>query len=128
VLNQQDVFTGSLWENIALGNENADSTYISRLTEITGLSEFISTLPKGFDTILDATGNRLPKNVVQKIMLVRALAHKPKLLLLEEPWQGIGDQAAKQIQDFLLTEVDATVMVATNDPHFIRQSHQSITL
>lgn len=128
VLNQQDVFTGSLWENIALGNEDADSAYISRLTEVTGLSEFIGSLPKGFDTVLDATGNRLPKNVVQKIMLVRALAHKPRLLLLEEPWQGVGDGATKQIQQFLLTEVDATVIVATNDPHFIRQSNQTITL
>lgn len=128
VLNQQDVFTGSLWENIALGNEQADSAYISKLTEITGLSEFIASLPKGFDTVLDATGNRLPKNVVQKILLVRALAHKPKLLLLEEPWQGVGDGATKQIQQFLLTEVDATVIVATNDPYFIRQSNQTITL
>lgn len=128
VLNQQDVFTGSLWENIALGNEQANSAYIAKLTEITGLSEFIASLPKGFDTVLDATGNRLPKNVVQKIMLVRALAHKPKLLLLEEPWQGVGDVATKQIQQFLLTEVDATVIVATNDPYFIRQSNQTITL
>ena len=92
------------------------------------MSSFIASLKEGFDTELDPTGNRLPKNVVLKILLVRALVHKPKLLLLEEPWQGIDEETARQIQHLLLAETEATVIVVTNDEAFIRQCDQTIAL
>ena len=128
VLGQQDVFAGTLWENITLGDEKANAAYISRLVQLTGLSSFVASLKEGFDTELDPAGKRLPKNVVLKVLLVRALAHKPRLLLLEEPWQGIDDETTRQIQSLLLNETEATVIVATNDLHFMRQCHQTITL
>jgi ABC-type bacteriocin/lantibiotic exporter with double-glycine peptidase domain len=128
VLGQQDVFAGTLWENITLGDEKANAAYITRLVQLTGLSSFVASLKEGFDTELDPAGKRLPKNVVLKVLLVRALAHKPRLLLLEEPWQGIDDETTRQIQSLLLNETEATVIVATNDLHFMRQCHQTITL
>ncbi|HYH16391.1 MAG TPA: hypothetical protein VD794_14280, partial [Flavisolibacter sp.] len=114
--------------NITLGDENIDVTHVSKLVQLTGLSSFIASLKEGFDTELDPTGKRLPKNVVLKILLVRALAHKPKLLLLEEPWQGIDDETTRQIQHLLLNETEATIIVATNDTSFIQQCDQSIAL
>lgn len=128
VLNQQDVFAGTLWENITLGDENIDAAYVSQLAQLTGFSSFIASLKTGFDTALDPTGNRLPQNVVMKILLVRALAHKPKLLLLEEPWQGFDEETTTRVKQLLLKETDATVIVATNDSDFIRQCDQTIFL
>ena len=128
VLNQQDVFAGTLWENITLGDEDIDAAYISDLVQQTGLSSFVASLKEGFDTELDPTGKRLPKNVTLKILLVRAMAHRPKLLLLEDPWQGFDEQTARQIQHLLLAQSDATVIVATNDPAFIQQCDQTINL
>jgi ABC-type multidrug transport system fused ATPase/permease subunit len=95
---------------------------------LTGLTSFIASLKEGFDTELDPTGKRLPKNVIFKILLIRALVHKPKLLLLEEPWQGFDEETTRQVQHLLLNETEATVIVATNDSHFIRQCDQSIAL
>ena len=128
VLGQQDVFAGTLWENITLGDEGVDASYITQLIQLTGLSSYIASLKEGFDTELDPTGKRLPKNTVFKILLVRALAHKPKLLLLEEPWQGLDEETARQVQHLLLHQTGATVVVATNDAHFIRQCDQTIAL
>ena len=128
VLNQQDLFAGTVWENIALGDEVADKTYISQVVQAINLSGYISNMREGYDTLLDPTGKRLPKNVGQKILLARALAHKPKMLLLEEPWQGINETVKQQIQHFLLNEVNATVIIATNDPAFIRQADQVIAI
>jgi len=127
-LSQQDVFAGTVWENITLGNENLDTAYITKLTQLTSLSSFIASLKDGYDTQLDPTGNRLPKNVVQKILLVRALAHKPKLVLLEEPWQGIDEETTMQIQHLLLNEVEATLIIATNDSNYIRQCDHTVAL
>ena len=128
VLGQQDVFAGTLWENITLGSDNVDTAYLSQLVQRTGLSSFIASLKQGFDTELDPTGKRLPKNVVLKILLVRALVHKPRLLLLEDPWQGFDEETSRQVQHLLLNETDATVIVATNDVGFIQQCNQTITL
>ena len=128
MLNQHDVFAGTLWENITMGDETIDINSVSRLVHVTGLSSFLASSKEGFDTRLHPAGKRLPSNVVQKILLVRALAHKPKLLLMEEPWQGFDDETSRQFQHFLLTEVEATVIVATNDSHFIQQCNQNIAL
>jgi ABC-type bacteriocin/lantibiotic exporter with double-glycine peptidase domain len=128
VLSQHDVFEGTLWENITLGNDDADAGYITALVQQTGLSSFVASLKEGFDTDLDPTGKRLPRNVVLKILLVRAMAHKPKLLLLEEPWQGIDEHTAAQIQKLLLDQNETTVIVATNDPAFTSQCNQAINL
>lgn len=124
----ENVFEGTLWENITLGREGIDKTYVNELAMQTGLQPFIASLPAGYDTRLDATGKRLPRNVVQKLLLVRALAHKPRLLLLEEPWQGIEEQYRSSIQKLLLQTTGATVLIATNDPAFAGQCHQTIRL
>ena len=128
VLSDQDVFAGTLWENISLGNEFIDVAYMSELVQKTGLSSFVASLKEGFDTELDPTGKRLPKNVVMKILLVRALVHKPKLLLLEDPWQSMDEETARQIQHLLLYGTDATVIVATNDDAFIQGCDRTIAL
>lgn len=128
LLSQQDVFAGTLWENLTLGDAGADVADVARLAHLTGLSDFVATLPGGYDTPLDPTGKRLPRNVVQKILLVRALAHKPRLLLLEEPWEGLDEETAQQVQHLLLNETGATVVVATNDSRFICRCHQTITV
>lgn len=128
VLSQQDVFAGTLWENLTLGNREVNAGFVSELAKLTGLFPYVSTLKEGFDTRLDPTGKRLPKSVVQKILLVRALAHKPKLLLLEEPWQGLEEESRKAVQELLLTGTDATVLVATNDAEFISRCNQTVEL
>jgi ATP-binding cassette, subfamily B, bacterial len=128
VLARQDVFEGTLWENLTLGNPAIDTDSIMHLARLTGLSSFVGGLKDGFDTMLDAAGKRLPQNIILKITLVRALAHKPRLLLLEEPWQGMDAETTRGIQQFLLKETTATVIVVTNDPYFISQCDHNIVL
>jgi len=127
-LSQHDVFEGSLLENITLGEEPSDAAYISHLVALTCLSQFVSSLKQGYDTQLDPTGKRLPKNIIMKILLVRALVRKPRLLLLEDPWQGFDGDTVKQIQQLLLKDTDATVIVTTNDEQFMRQCDKVIAL
>jgi ATP-binding cassette, subfamily B, bacterial len=124
-----DIFAGTLWDNIAMGNEAVDKAYVMQLVQHTGLQAFISSLRHGFDTELDPTGRRLPRNVVQKILLVRALAHRPALLLLDEPWHGLDDAIRERVQDLLLRHLpDTTVIIATNDAGFAAQCHQQVHL
>ena len=68
LLNQQDIFNGTVWENIALGNEHISRQAVNDIAVKVGLTDFISTLKKGYDTLLDPAGKRLPRNVIHKIL------------------------------------------------------------
>ncbi|MEJ7829638.1 MAG: ATP-binding cassette domain-containing protein [Segetibacter sp.] len=128
LLNQQDIFHGTLWENISLGNEDISMESVIGYAGKVGLNDFISTLKNGYDTILDPTGKRLPGNVIHKFLLVRALAGKPRLLLLEEPWMNTEYGYRRQIIQ-LLTEIkDTTVIVVSNDEEFATQCDKIITM
>ena len=84
----------------------------------TGLSDFIATLKNGYDTMLDPAGKRLSHNVVHKILLVRALAGKPRLLLLEDPWQQAEKEYRMQIIQLLTQIGNTTLVVVSNDEEF----------
>jgi ABC-type bacteriocin/lantibiotic exporter with double-glycine peptidase domain len=118
LINQQDIFNGTVWENISLGNESISMQTVIDLAAITGLNNFIATLKNGYDTLLDPSGKRLPRNVVHKILLVRALAGKPRLLLLEEPWQDSENSYKQQIVQLLTQIENTTLVVVSNDEKF----------
>lgn len=123
----EDVFQGTFWENITMGRE-VDAAHVAHLCRETGLTDFLASLPQGFDSELGPTGKRLPRNVVQKILVVRALAHRPQLVLLEEPWQGIESPHRQSIQKLLLSLPQTTVVVATNDTNFAGQCISTLRL
>lgn len=128
LLSQQDVFLGSVWENITMGDANVDRNYLLELCRKTGLDRFMATQKDGFDTVLDPAGKRLPRGVVQRILLVRSLLQKPALLLLEEPTAGIEEDDAANVQNLLLQLKDTTVVAITTDGPFGTACHQTVSL
>ncbi|MBL0181243.1 MAG: ATP-binding cassette domain-containing protein [Chitinophagaceae bacterium] len=128
LINQQDIFHGTVWENISVGNEHISLETVVDLAAKTGLNNFIATLKNGYDTMLDPTGKRLPRNVIHKILLIRALAGKPRLLLLEEPWQQSENSYRKQIIKILSEVEDTTLVVVSNDEEFAGLCDKVITI
>lgn len=118
LMNEQDIFQGTLWENISLGKESISLQSVTTLAEKTGLNNFIAMLPNGYDTLLDPTGKRLPRNVVNKILLVRALVAKPRLLLLEEPCQNADDNYINNLQALLKEMKNTTIVIFGNDESY----------
>ena len=123
----ENIFHGTLLENLTMGRADISHEYLQELCGKTGLQTFISNQVAGYDTELDPTGKRLPRNVVQKILLIRALVHRPALLLMEEPWLGIEEPYRTSIQD-LIMKSNATVIIATADLHFANHCDQNIEL
>jgi ABC-type bacteriocin/lantibiotic exporter with double-glycine peptidase domain len=119
LLSQQDIFHGTLLENITMGNDDVSPASIMELSESIGLKDFMEQQEKGFQTELDPVGKRLSRNVIQKILLLRALVNHPRLLLLEEPWTNLEPGNAQIIKSYLLNIKDSTVLVATSDAGFI---------
>lgn len=128
LLNHQDIFYGSLRDNILLGNPSISMETVIDYAAKTGLNDFISTLKYGYDTILDPTGKRLPQNVTHKILLVRALAGSPRLLLLEEPWLNFEKNHRNQLMQRLIELKNTTLLVVTNDEEFAGFCDKRITI
>jgi ABC-type bacteriocin/lantibiotic exporter with double-glycine peptidase domain len=128
LLNQQDIFHGTLWENISLGNEDISMESVINYAGKVGLNDFTGTLKNGYDTMLDPAGKRLPGSVIHKLLLVRALAGKPRLLLLEEPWMNSENGYRRQIIQLLSEIKNTTVIVVSSDEEFATQCDKVITM
>ena len=88
-----------------------------------GLNDFIQSLPNGYDTILDPQGQKLPRSIMQKLLLARSIADKPKLLLLEDAFEHIDEQERIRIINFLTDRENSWTLVAVStDPHIARAS------
>ncbi len=122
LFHQQDIFQGTLYENITLGNTSITTAHITELASKMGILDFISSMKKGFDTEIDATGKRLSGAVIKKILLLRALVGEPQLLLLEDPWQGLDETCSQKVKQHLLNDLPATtILVISNDGQFAKQ-------
>jgi len=120
---QQDIFEGTVWENISLGNAAYSVNEIAGLADRIGLKPYISGLRLGFDTVLEPLGGRLNRAATNRLLILRAIAGKPKLLLLENPLEGFSEEAAKMLTDFLLDEMkDCTIIATTNNEYFRSKS------
>jgi len=121
LLSQQDIFNGSIWENITMGNKAITPLQVGILVDKSGLSSLIQSLPNGYDTELDPTGKKLSGKVRQDILLLRALLGKSRLLLLEEPLLNLDGSFKKNIAEYILKEINATVIIATADVEIAKE-------
>ena len=120
-LYEQDLFQGTLYENITLGFTEISQEDILKLGAELGFGNFIAAFPQVFDTQIDPSGKNLPNSLVRKILLLRALVNKPKILILEEPWIGLGEKTAQSIKDYLVKiSKNNLVVVSTNDSSFFQ--------
>lgn len=116
LLEQQAVFHGTLLENITMGNDNISTHDIVALSEVVGLKDYISDLPNGYETQLDPTGKKLSKNIVQKILLMRAMSGNPALLLLEDPLHALDEASKQKVMDHIFRKMPlTTVIIASYD-------------
>ena len=129
ILTDQEIFDGTLLENIAMGAEDISLEYLSYLAEVTNFNKYLDNLEDGYDTHLSASGIRLSKSIIQKILLMRALVHQPHLLISENPWTSISRTGREKIQQYLLKDLEnTTLVVGTNDEAFARQCDLVIIL
>ena len=89
-LSNNEIFQGTILENIQMGRKNVTPSDIKDALAITKLQPFISSVPLGLKTILDPEGQRIPRNIKNRVLLARAIVNKPRLLILEDPLDHVA--------------------------------------
>ncbi|MER7675498.1 ABC transporter ATP-binding protein [Streptomyces sp. NPDC096934] len=78
------VLSGSLRDNLLLGNPEADEAELTRVVGTTRLDALVDRLPRGLDTLVGHRGTKLSGGERQRVAIARALLRRPRLLLLDE--------------------------------------------
>jgi ABC-type bacteriocin/lantibiotic exporter with double-glycine peptidase domain len=129
LLHGQEIFGGSLWENISLGQKEITGEVILQKANELGFDDLLNHFPSGFETKIEPIGKKTPQTIIRKILLLRALCGYKKLLLLEEPWAGLESQNKETIKKYLFNlPADTTVVVVSDDADFNRLTDQQINM
>ncbi len=124
----QDIFQGTLLENITMGDPAIEIQALMPMVEMVGLKSFLSSLPAGFDTLLQPTGKGLSSIIAKKILLLRAFAGNPELLLLDEPFEMAGGEQWRKIEHHLLELKNTSMLVVTGNIEFAKQCDKLVIL
>ncbi|UEG49025.1 ATP-binding cassette domain-containing protein [Ferruginibacter lapsinanis] len=127
--NHQEIFTGTVLENISMGRADITPEKIIMVAKKVGFEQFLQNLPLGFETVIDINGKRLPNSITKKILLLRALCHHPYLIIVDDPCQGLENHNKDVLNDYLLSKPNnATIIVTTSDMSFAKKCDQIIVL
>lgn len=99
VLQDTWLFTGSIRENIRFSKPDAADEEIEQACKYANADEFISTLPKGYDTVIDEEADNISQGEKQLLTIARAILKDPKVLILDEATSSIDTKTEKNIQD-----------------------------
>jgi ATP-binding cassette subfamily B protein len=101
VLQDPFLFTGTIGGNIRLGTERIQDAQVAKAAEDVNLGDFIRALPKGFDEEVRERGSTLSTGQKQLISFARALAHEPKILILDEATSSVDTETEFKVRDAL---------------------------
>lgn len=128
-LEDEIIFEGSLLENIAMGRDRATFKNVEWAINHLGLTEFMKSLPQGYETQLDPLNQGLPKSIVQKILLARAIVVKPKVLFLEQPLKHIDVKERNELIDFLVNKDNPWTLIAVSSmSYFALKADKTLVL
>jgi len=101
VLQDPFLFTGTIAENIRLGSSWITDDQLRNAAEQVNLSDFIATLPHGFEEPLRERGAGLSTGQKQLINFARALAHAPQILILDEATSSVDTETEMRVRSAL---------------------------
>jgi subfamily B ATP-binding cassette protein HlyB/CyaB len=111
------LFSGTLRENLTLGDETATEEMIERALRISAADRLIEQLPLGLDTHVGERGSALSGGQRQRIAIARALVRNPRVIILDEPTSALDAAAQHRMAAELeALKSEATLIIITHNP------------
>lgn len=110
---QNEVFNGTLWENITIANPNVKPETINHLIKELGFDGFIEEFEHGYATVLLTKGAKLASHLIQEILLLRTFVQNSQLLILDEPFKNLNKTKCNKVAEYI-NKLPMTVIIATD--------------
>ncbi|MCU0357019.1 MAG: ATP-binding cassette domain-containing protein [Cyclobacteriaceae bacterium] len=116
-ISQEDIFDGSILDNITVGKPMEDVNDAVRALRMVGLADEIHSLPEGLNTHLTSGGKNLSNTAIHKLILARCLAKSPELIILNDFFNGLKRSAKIELINCLVDKNNRWTLIAvSNDP------------
>ncbi len=123
------LLSGTVRDNIKLDRPDVDDDEMLRVATLSGTHDFMGRIANGYDLILSDRGESLSGGQRQSISLARALAGRPRILLLDEPSSAMDSQTEQALIDRLAAELaDRTLLLITHRVPLLRLVDRIILL
>ncbi|WP_105428668.1 type I secretion system permease/ATPase, partial [Neorhizobium sp. T6_25] len=111
-----DLFSGTVKENLLIGRADATDEELLHVSRMTGVDEFVSNHPRGFDMPVGERGSNLSSGQKQALAIARLLLTKPKIVFLDEPSGAMDLASERHLLAKLSTAFsrETTLLIATH--------------
>ena len=111
VLQKNVLFTGSIYENVRWGDENASDEEVQRVCKLAQADSFIQEFPNGYNTMIVEGGNNVSGGQKQRLCIARALLKKPKILILDDSTSAVDTRTDALIRQAFREEIPDTTKI-----------------
>ena len=129
VLQETNLFTGTIKDNIKYGKENATDEEVYEAAKLANAHEFILRLPNGYNTMLSGNASELSQGQKQLLSIARVAINNPPVMILDEATSSIDTRTEKIVQDGMDKLMEGrTVFVIAHRLSTVRNSKAIIVL
>ena len=129
VLQDTNLFTGTIKDNIRYSNDNATDEEVIKAAKLANAHDFIMRLPNAYDTVIQGDGSSLSQGQRQLLSIARAALDDPPVMILDEATSSIDTRTEKIVQDGMDKLMDGrTVFVIAHRLSTVRNSKAIIVL
>ena len=108
VLQKNVLFSGTIYDNLRWGDENATDEECRHACELACASEFIEKMPEGYDTYIEQGGTNVSGGQKQRLCIARALLRKPRILILDDSTSAVDTATDAKIRRAFREEIPDT--------------------
>ena len=111
VLQKNVLFTGTIYDNIRWGDENASDEEVQRMCKLAQADGFVNEFPAGYNTQIVQGGNNVSGGQKQRLCIARALLKKPKILILDDSTSAVDTKTDALIRKAFREEIPNTTKI-----------------
>ena len=111
VLQKNELFSGTIKDNLRWGDENATDEDIERVCRLAQADGFIQEFPDKYDTFIEQGGSNVSGGQKQRLCIARALLKKPKILILDDSTSAVDTKTDALIRKAFIEEIPDTTKI-----------------